>query len=363
MKKLILIIEDDDEIRENIENILARNSYDVITASNGLIGLELAITNNPDLIICDVMMPGLDGFEVLQSLQNDIKTSNIPFLFLTARSSKEDIRQGMNLGADDYLTKPFEYSELINAVNSRLKKNESKDIAFREKVEELANTVHRYIPHEIRTPILTIIGNSELIQKNFDKLNKIKIIEMTQDIEDEANRLLSLFERFILLSELQMILANQEDLNEIKSNKTDLSELIIKSIGERKVKKYSRFQDLKIYTNNYKLAISEPHFERAIREVMDNAFKFSNTGTMVELFTTKMNNQVTFTIKDYGIGISKEEIKKLGTFSQLKRNTIEQKGVGLGLAIVRLIVQIYDGELIIKSNDKFTTVELTFNIA
>lgn len=124
MKKKILIIEDNKEIRENIVEILELSNFQVLSASNGKMGVEKALKVIPDLIICDIIMPELDGYGVLHSLQKHPQTAVIPFIFLTAKSEKADFRKGMGLGADDYLCKPFEDIELLNAIDTRLKKSE-----------------------------------------------------------------------------------------------------------------------------------------------------------------------------------------------------------------------------------------------
>jgi len=123
MKK-ILVIEDNNDVRENIEEILELANYEVITGENGKIGVALAQKGKPDLIICDIMMPELDGYGVLHILSKNPVTARIPFVFLTAKSEKEDFRKGMTLGADDYLIKPFDDIELLDAVETRLKKGE-----------------------------------------------------------------------------------------------------------------------------------------------------------------------------------------------------------------------------------------------
>lgn len=121
MKK-ILIIEDNEEVRDNILEILEVSNYNVFTAENGKAGVELAVTQVPDLIVCDIMMPVLDGYGVLHLLSKNEATSSIPFIFLTAKSEKSDLRKAMELGADDYLTKPFDGTELLKAVKVRLEK-------------------------------------------------------------------------------------------------------------------------------------------------------------------------------------------------------------------------------------------------
>lgn len=143
MGKKILLIEDDEIIRENTAEILELANYEVITAEDGKKGVQKAKENAPDLIICDIMMPELDGYGVLYLLGKDPKTSTIPFIFLTAKSEKSDRRKGMALGADDYLTKPFEEMDLMNAIEGRLKRSKAFQQHFSKDVEGLSDFVDR----------------------------------------------------------------------------------------------------------------------------------------------------------------------------------------------------------------------------
>jgi DNA-binding LytR/AlgR family response regulator len=122
--KNILVIEDDNNVRENLQQLLQRVGFSVLQAENGTEGIELARNNIPDLIICDIMMPELNGYDVINILSKDAETSTIPFIFLSAKAEPADFREGMKLGADDYLTKPYSVSDLLNAINSRLAKRE-----------------------------------------------------------------------------------------------------------------------------------------------------------------------------------------------------------------------------------------------
>lgn len=126
----ILLIEDNTEMADNISGILQLAHYDVTYASNGKEGVDLAQKSHPDLILCDIMMPDLDGYGVLHILHNDPETAGIPFIFLTAKAEKNDFRLGMNLGADDYITKPFDGIDLLKVVEMRLKKNEFLKTSF-----------------------------------------------------------------------------------------------------------------------------------------------------------------------------------------------------------------------------------------
>lgn len=153
----ILVIEDNKEVRENLEEILEVSGYDVVSAENGLLGVEKALSTTPDLILCDVMMPELDGFGVLQILSKRPKTSSIPFIFLTAKTESRDFRMGMNLGADDYITKPFEHAQLLEAIELRLKKSARLRQAFENGIMQNKSLI-----------------DEELGQKELDKLARAR---------------------------------------------------------------------------------------------------------------------------------------------------------------------------------------------
>lgn len=142
MEKTILLIEDNNDVRENTAEMLELANYKVLTAENGKIGVELAKKHKPDLVICDIMMPEMDGYGVLFMLGKDPETSGIPFIFLTAKAEKSDIRKGMELGADDYLTKPFDEMALLNAIDIRLKKSEMFKKAFQKNEEGLTEFIN-----------------------------------------------------------------------------------------------------------------------------------------------------------------------------------------------------------------------------
>jgi len=140
MSKKVLIIEDNNDIRENIVEILELAGYTVYAANNGKTGVDLALKNLPDIILCDIMMPELDGYGVLYMLNKNPETSAVPFIFLTAKAERVDLRKGMEMGADDYLTKPFDDMELLNAIESRLKKKELQQNFYSKSLDRL-NTI------------------------------------------------------------------------------------------------------------------------------------------------------------------------------------------------------------------------------
>lgn len=143
MSKKVLIIEDNNDIRDNIVEILALANYEVFEANNGKTGVELANKNLPDIILCDIMMPELDGYGVLYLLNKKPETAAIPFIFLTAKAERVDLRKGMEMGADDYLTKPFDDMELLNAIETRLKKKEQQQNYYSKSLDSLNRIINK----------------------------------------------------------------------------------------------------------------------------------------------------------------------------------------------------------------------------
>lgn len=172
MKK-ILLIEDNREVRENTSEILSLANYEVLVAENGRVGVDLAQRHKPDLIICDIMMPELDGYGVLHILSKNEQTAAIPFIFLTAKTEKADIRKGMNLGADDYLTKPFDDTDLLNAIEARFRKS-----AMQQKQYELS-------PEGLDTFIKD--AQSVLNIKDLGKDRKVKKVKKKSEIYSEGD--------------------------------------------------------------------------------------------------------------------------------------------------------------------------------
>jgi EAL domain-containing protein (putative c-di-GMP-specific phosphodiesterase class I)/DNA-binding NarL/FixJ family response regulator len=157
----ILIIEDEESVRENLLDLLEAEDFEAIAAANGRIGVHLAISEVPDLILCDIIMPEMDGLGVLTALRQDPMTATIPFIFLTAKSTKSDFRQGMNMGADDYITKPFTRAELLNAIMNRLEK-----YATLKKYLSPQNTIHNFSP---KMQLLEISLHRAIKQHNFQE--------------------------------------------------------------------------------------------------------------------------------------------------------------------------------------------------
>lgn len=184
----ILVIEDEELVRANIAELLDAEEHDVVTAENGFLGALWAQEHLPELIICDVMMPELNGYEVLETLSENSDTAMIPFIFLTAMADKAEIRQGMTSGADDYLTKPFSRSELLEAVNTRLSKREIVQSQYkreRERAEDLQEKISK-IQASTEGKDTVIEQLQQDLEKSIPKLNLA--IQMLSKLEPGARR-------------------------------------------------------------------------------------------------------------------------------------------------------------------------------
>lgn len=174
----VLVIEDDDSIRELIVTLLIAEDYTVLEAENGELGLALAIATPPDLIVCDIMLPGIDGYGIINTLQEDPKTETIPFIFLTALGTKENIREGMNLGADDYLTKPFTTQELLDSIKARLRKHWLWKEHFKQKQQTISS---QHINYTVTHDPITQLPNQLALRDDLNKLLK------QWQVDDAAN--------------------------------------------------------------------------------------------------------------------------------------------------------------------------------
>lgn len=357
MRKVILVVEDEAEIRKDLVMTLKFSNYEALGAENGRVGLELAKKHHPDLIISDIMMPEVDGYQFLNLIQKDPDIGTTPFLFLSAKS---DIREGMNLGADDFITKPYDIDELLNAIDTRLKKREASETKFLRKFEELSTSISRSLPHEIRTPLGMILGYSDFLIKNFDATNPYEAKEMLENIYESGRRLNRLFENHLFYAQLETIASNKVKAKKLSKNRTAPADIFLQDIIDYFASSTGRRADIFTDLDDGAILVSEKYLVKIIEEILDNAIKFSKKGTRIEI-SSKMagNNKYIISFKDYGRGMTLQQIKNVGAYIQFERQIYEQQGSGLGIAIVKKIVELHEGEFAIDSDpDNYTIVKI-----
>jgi signal transduction histidine kinase len=355
----ILIIEDTADVRELITDTLRFNGFETVSAADGEAGIQAALTHLPDLILCDVQMPRKDGYEVLEELRKRTATATIPFVFLTGQADKEHVRLGMNLGADDFLAKPFMLADLMAAVNARLKKHQTVTARSDEKLSQLRDSISLAMPHELMTPLNGIIGFSSILLSDVAALSQADIAEFAQHIHDSAQRLQRVIENFLLYSQIELTAADPSKVAGLRLAEPVTVKDFIDTIARKRASNFNRVADLKIEVAEACVRIPHPKLEKIIGEIIDNAFKFSEAGAAVEIQGRVANGFYQVTVTNYGRGLTPEQIIALGAHMQFERKFYEQQGAGLGFAIARRLVELHGGSAKVSSvAGKSATVDL-----
>ena len=354
--KTILVVEDNIDVRSEISDIFKMESFNVIEAGNGLEGYIKASSNLPDIIISDIMMPVLDGYKMYNELKSNTMTEQIPVIFISALSADHDIRKGMNLGAEDYLTKPVNPDELIQATENKLDKYSK----FAKRYDEVKTNITNVLYHELNTPLNGILGFSDYLRIRTHDLSKESIKDIADNIYTSGIRLDKLVKRYLYYSELKMDSINPAGIKKLRDCEyIDTDTIINKILASEEYKK--RKSDFELSSEPVDLKIKDYFLELLIRELIDNAVKFSHLGHKIFINSYVENSTFIINVKNEGSGLSKEKIMKINDFNQLNKKQFAQNGSGIGLSIIKLIMEIYGVEFEIDSIPKtFFSVTLSF---
>jgi len=353
----ILVIDDMPNLREEITDTLIYNGFAVLGAADGIEGVQIAQTKLPDLIICDLSMPTLDGYDTLKLLQDHEATAKIPFIFLTAHADYAKRRQCMDLGADDYLTKPFTPKDLLSAIAARLKKKAHIEQRAKAELDVLRSNLSRSLPHELRTPLNGIMGFSELLIEALSPTAQTELLEMAEGIHEAAKNLNRVIQNFLLYAELEIISTNQSHKS-ITNQATSAREAITYAAREKSIE-VNRSADLHLELADAVVRISTGQLSKIVEEIIDNCFKFSDRGSKVKVSSSRDRGVLITTFTDYGRGMTPQQLNSIGAYMQFERKVYEQQGSGLGLTIASRLTQLYGGSLDIESIlGKETTVTL-----
>lgn len=355
----ILVIDDEPHILDNVVTLLEAKGYTVVGTDDPEHGIDLAETHRPDLIVCDVMMPQLTGHDVLEQIRDETTLQTAPFIFLTAKSTPQDVRDGMSKGADDYLTKPFRADELLEAVEVRLARQEAVEEHHQQYFDELRRNMSAALPHELRTPLAAIQGYAEVLRTDWDALSASDGRAMLDEILSATDRLKRLVENYALYVELESHPGDEAADNE--AGPTSAS--VIQEAASEHASMYQRVGDVVCDVPAAALAIQERHLKRLVIELVDNALKFSAPGETVQVRGSRDDGRYYVEVVDRGRGMDAEQVNRLGAFVQFDRSEYEQQGVGLGLALVHRIVKRSAGAVHINSEEGAgTTVRVALPI-
>lgn len=364
-KRTILIVDDDSSLRLGLSVTLQRKGYSIITASNGQDGLEKIRALEPDLILCDVMMPPPNGFELRKLLGSEPASSKIPFIFVTARTGVEDRINGIDEGADDYITKPFEPQELVARIEAVFRRIELEQARGREQMKSIADAeldkfkkeVLQNFHHELRTPLTNILLPLEtILTHKFDNAEEqTRFIRMALT---NADRLESLSTDFILLSNI-----DHGGLSAIRQP-VDIKTNFLPAV-RRRLERY-KAKDIQLVTKFSVLGeISAPRKEltHVVIHLLDNAFKFSpEHGTVALTISSNEAGDTTIRISDEGPGIPVNLREKVFErfFQGSQGDARDHEGLGVGLTIAKAVLENIGGSIKILDTARGCSVEIYF---
>ncbi len=302
MKK-ILVIDDEEWLREMIQLALQQRGFEMIEATNGADGIELARKELPDLILCDINMGKVDGYLTLTALRNEASTAAIPFILMTGLADSASMRHGMELGADDYLPKPFTTEGLYAAVDARLKKAQTIRDEAERKLAHLRDNISLMMPHEMRTPLNGILSNAELLAHSAATLKPGDVAEIGQEIHKSSERLARLIENFLIYAQLELVAADPKSVNALRVGRIEHPKGLIKNRAAAQAAQANRLPDLSFELADIPLPVAEEYLSKITDELLQNAFKFSEADTPVRVTLAEAFNAVTLSVSDQGRGL------------------------------------------------------------
>lgn len=342
-----MVVEDDESIRNQLSDALPRLGFDVTVAADGLDALEILDTTvQPDLILSDIVMPGMSGIDLKKELAQSDRLASIPFVFVSALSSLHHVREGMQLAADDYVTKPFRLTELKAVLDAQLEKAQARSRYFNKSSQELVESLQLIFPHEIITPITVIHGFADFL-KTLDQSNP-KDRKMTQEMLDgiisAAQRLRQMTDRFTesVKSNLYQMKVGKDVLEEPFA--FDIAEAA-RMTAERVAADRRAGGRLELFLEAGYTSVLREAFVRIVKEVVKNAIDYSPDSEFVTVTGNRKGESYLLVIKDRGHGMTADQISSVGMFVQFGRKSREQQGLGIGLAFSKRLAELIGAEL------------------
>ncbi|HMZ05981.1 MAG TPA: hybrid sensor histidine kinase/response regulator [Anaerolineales bacterium] len=349
----MLLIDDDPKLLLGLKAVMTIQGFEVFSTIDGNEGIRMAREQLPDIIICDVMMPKPDGFSIKRFLAGNPQTATIPFIYLTARTFTADKIAGLQLGADDYVSKPFNADELVSRVEAILRRgNIGHQRGLREmedRLEQMRNSISTNLAHELRTPLTVIMANLTMAMKE-------KFHGRADDMNWYLESMLSSTQKLFKLTE-DMILLNDIDQGKLSSKRIpiNLNDGLLKPIRDVTTRYQVKNLDVQVAVQeDMLLYASENDFSRAVFHLVDNACKFSPDGARI-IIQLRRNGfgGCMLSVENSGSSISVELREKVfERYYQIQQGDDRPfEGLGIGLTIVRAVAEVCGGSATIKDSD------------
>lgn len=354
----ILLVDDEPSLRELLREILEEAGYAVTTAGNGKQALESLETAAPELVISDINMPGMDGYELYRQVRARPRFVATPFLFLSGRSGEIDVRTGKQLGADEYLTKPVHEADLLIAVRARLDRRAAVEAAHAGQLEQLKHDILETLNHEFRTPLTVLIGYGQMLRDHRAQLTPEKIDACVDGILAGSERLERLVRDLVLLVDLHSGAAQREFAQ--KQQRLDDLPVLLEDVvsGQRARAEVRRVR----LTSDLPGQLPPVRGQRdllshAVARLIGNGIKFAKReGGTVGVSARAVRGaageeQVQIEVRDDGVGMAADQLDRItALFYQVDRERTEQQGTGAGLTIAHAVAAIHGGTLEVSSS-------------
>ena len=345
----ILVVEDNIDLNMAICEILESYNFVAHSAKDGFEALHWLKEHRPDMILCDIMMPGMDGYTLLKHTRADTELRTLPFIFLTARTSVADQRLAKEIGIEDYLTKPVDSNDLIAAINNALRRRQIMQDEMQKQMDLLRDRIVAILQHEFRTPLTFVLGYSEyLLDVTKGQFNIDELRTSAAAILDGGRRLQQLIETFLLLAELQNRTLKPEDVIRIDPNvlMDETLQECEKWLGEAGLR-----PELQRSASHVTIYADSEMLREALRRLLDNAARYRRPDSQtVWLSVELVSTYVGLRVRDEGRGIPPDMVERFATpFEQVDRDNRTEPGAGLSLALIRHVAHLHGGTLEITS--------------
>jgi two-component system sensor histidine kinase/response regulator len=348
----VLVVDDRQSLQTAVQLTLEAEGYTVSVASDGAQALQVMEEAPPDIILADVMMPGMDGYDLYHAVRARSEWTSIPFVFLTARAQREEVIKGKALGVEEYLTKPVDPAELLVTVRARLTRARAIREDAEAKLDEIKQQIITMLGHEMRTPLTYIRGYTEMALRDIASLPPESLEELLRGVSQGADRLTKLANDFLMVIRLDTSQTEKEfeQLAELHQDLDAIVEHTLDQYGPQAVAAGLRLESL-VESSLPPARVCEPLFSDALGRLVDNAIKFSQgVGQRVAVSAREAQGWIEIAVIDEGIGISAKELPCLfERFRQINREKMEQQGAGLGLFIAQGLIQLHGGEIAVAS--------------
>jgi two-component system sensor kinase len=345
-KPTVLVVDDNPLIVEVLQALLRSQDYDVLVSVDGQQAWEAVRSRPVDVVICDVVMPNMGGYEFFELLRNDPEQAHIPFVFLTALDEQKQVDRGKQAGADDYLCKPFLPQQLLSVVKGKLSRSRALRELNETRLKEYRSKVIHTLSHEFRTPLVAVNSGVELLLEYGDSLDREKARNLLDAVRRGGARLEKLVTDFMVLQQIEAGIPTR--LFESGACEYAVSDLMKKFMRLRQDSFQEhhanvRFNDQAV---GARVLAVENHFTDCVDRLLDNALKFSDPGSVIEINLWASEQEIMLSVSDRGIGLDLTMLKEaIDLFGQLNRKKIEQQGSGLGLPIATHYARVNRGRI------------------